>query len=289
MTDPRATDAAARVRERAPELAGEPVEQLVHDYLDAAEPHDLATLTADDVAGAVIAILRLGRDRPRGGRVVMVANPTHGPRRLGVPAHRRSMSSRDDAPVPRRQRQPALVRRGYDIHLLLHPLLDVPRSASTSHLHVEIDRETDPAVLDALAWRDRAVRRRRVRGGRRLGRDARPVRRARRTGCARHRRPASIPATSAEVATYLEWLADDHFTFVGASASRASRGHRARSELRGRAPAARCSSRARPPMRPPTIGLLTLTQARERSTVHRAVPLDYVGVKRFDGRRHRGR
>src|SRR5262249_10693211 len=49
----RAADAAARVRERAPDLANRPVEQLVHDYLDAAEPHDLATVTADDVAGAV--------------------------------------------------------------------------------------------------------------------------------------------------------------------------------------------------------------------------------------------
>ena len=53
MTDPRATAAAARIHERAPDLADEPTERLVHDYLDAAEPHDLATLSADDVAGAV--------------------------------------------------------------------------------------------------------------------------------------------------------------------------------------------------------------------------------------------
>ena len=104
MTDPRATDAAARIHERAPDLADEPIERLVRDYLDAAEPHDLATLTADDVAGAVIAILRLGRDRPGGGRVVAVANPSaardgwDSPHTVGRRRHRRR-------PVPRRQRQ----------------------------------------------------------------------------------------------------------------------------------------------------------------------------------------
>ena len=51
VTDPRATAAAAQIHERAPDLADEPTERLVHDYLDAAEPHDLATLSADDVGG----------------------------------------------------------------------------------------------------------------------------------------------------------------------------------------------------------------------------------------------
>ena len=215
MTDPRATAAAARIHERAPDLADEPTERLVRDYLDAAEPHDLATLSADDVAGAVIAILRLGRDRPPGGRVVAVANPSAARDGWDSP-HTAVDVVTDDAPFLVDSVSAALVRRGYDLHLLLHPLLEHPGVGTTSHLHVEIDRETDPVVLAALDLEVRSVvddvfaavedwdaMRERVAELAR-GLEERPP-------------PHADPADVAEVATYLAWLADDHFTFVAAA------------------------------------------------------------------------
>ena len=251
MTDPRATAAAARIHERAPDLADEPTERLVHDYLDAAEPHDLATLSADDVAGAVIAILRLGRDRPPGGRVVAVANPSAARDGWDSP-HTAVDVVTDDAPFLVDSVSAALVRRGYDLHLLLHPLLEHPGVGTTSHLHVEIDRETDPVVLAALDLEVRSVvddvfaavedwdaMRERVAELAR-GLEERPP-------------PHADPADVAEVATYLAWLADDHFTFVGRGRGGRRRRRRARLRARGGACGARCSASTNPPT-PPTVG-----------------------------------
>jgi hypothetical protein len=74
VTERLLADATARVvaaaPATAPEIAPEIVEGLVHDYLQAAEPDDLAVFTAADVAGAVLSML--GASEP----VVRVGNPT---------------------------------------------------------------------------------------------------------------------------------------------------------------------------------------------------------------------
>ncbi len=277
MTDPRATDAAARVRERAPDLADQPIEQLVHDYLDAAEPHDLATLTADDVAGVVITILRFGRDRPPAGRVVMVANPSAA-RDGWESAHTAVDVVTDDAPFLVDSVSAALVRRGYDIHLLLHPRWEQPGVGTTSHLHVEIDRETDPVVLAALdlevrsvvddvfaavgdwdAMRDRVAERA-------LALEEQPP-------------PHADAADVGEVSTFLAWLADDHFTFVAAAEVGVDGDVVPGSEL-GVA-RHRALFREHEPADPVDGWLLALTKSLQRSTVHRDVPLDAVNIRRF--------
>ena len=105
---------------------------------------------------------------------------------------------------------------------------------------------------------------------------------------------ASTATRSRRRRAFLDWLADDHFTFLGyreyelvdeggeagcarcrapASASCARHGSDARAAS---AAAARVRARALEPY------LLNLTKANSRSTVHRPPYLDYVGVKRFD-------
>ena len=101
----------------------------------------------------------------------------------------------DDAPFLVDSVSAALARRGYDLHLLLHPLLERARRRLTSHLHLEIDRETDLEVLDRARRRDRGRRRRRVRGGRRLGRAARSGRPTSPARCAATARPTGSAAT----------------------------------------------------------------------------------------------
>ena len=66
MTEGLLADASARVRTAAPESTPETVEQLVRDYLEAAEPEDRAAFTAADVAGY------LRRAAPGGARLVMM-------------------------------------------------------------------------------------------------------------------------------------------------------------------------------------------------------------------------
>src|SRR5262249_48207888 len=81
-----------------------------------------------------------------------------------------------------------------------------------------------------------------------------------------------------EVAAYLEWLVDDHFTFVGAvEIDPRGRLHEG-SEL---GVARRRQLFDLDDADPSPVGLLTLTRARVRSTVHRDVPLDSITVRRL--------
>ena len=184
----------------------------------------------------------------------------------------------DDAPFLVDSVSAALVRRGYDLHLLLHPLLEHPGVGTTSHLHVEIDRETDPVVLAALDLEVRSVvddvfaavedwdaMRERVAELAR-GLEERPP-------------PHADPADVAEVATYLAWLADDHFTFVAAAEVDVDGDVVPGSEL-GVA-RRRALFREHEPADPTDGWLLSLTKSLQHSTVHRDVPLDVVDIRRF--------
>ena len=85
--------------------------------------------------------------------------------------------------------------------------------------------------------------------------------------------PTADPSDVSEAAEFLEWLADDHFTFIGACDEA---GGVALGTVRRRGVPAGLPGKDADP------DVLTLTKVLERSTVHRAVPLDFVGVKRFD-------
>jgi glutamate dehydrogenase len=84
------------------------------------------------------------------------------------------------------------------------------------------------------------------------------------------------PEDVEEAAAFLEWLEAHNFTFLGYR------------EYDEQGPRARGLGILREPMEGEDVGpsltpgLLTLTKANSRSTVHRPSYLDYVGVKRFD-------
>jgi glutamate dehydrogenase len=252
------------------------VEVLVGDYLAAREPHDRDALTAAAAAGAVAALLALGGALGSGRRIVKVGNPTQRDDGWESPHTVVDVVS-DDAPFLVDSVSSALARRGYDIHLLFHPLLDVPDRGVTSHLHLEIDRETDLAVLDALRDAIESV----VDDVLAAVADWDAMRAAVAAFAAglRAAPPDGVtPDETAEVATYLDWLAADHFTFVGAVLVD-ERGEVVEGSALGVA-------RRRPlfelaEVDPEPVGLLTLTRAQTRSTVHRDVPLDSVTVRRL--------
>ena len=244
----------------------------------ARNPTTATPITADDAAAAVVALLARGRDRGA-RRVASCASPTRpAPTTAGSRPHTVVEVVSDDAPFLVDSVSTALVRHGYDLHLVFRPLLDVDDVGPTSHLHLEIDRETDHNVLDALAprWRTWSTTC--------SPRSPTGTRCATPSPTSPARSGASPPdgvtaEETAEVATYLDWLADDHFTFVGAVAIDASGGAVPGSELG--------VARRRPlfdldDVDPSPTGLLTLTRAQVRSTVHRDVPLDSVTVRRLD-------
>jgi len=244
-------------------------EELVSDYLAAREPHDHDALTAADASGAIDALLALGRDRQPGGRIVRVGNPSRAVDGWESP-HTVVEVVGDDAPFLVDSVSSALARRGYDIHLLFHPVLD-----ATSHLHLEIDRETDPVMLDALRGEIESV----VDDVFAAVADWQALRAAV-TDFASALRASPPDGVSSEetdeVATYLDWLADDHYTFVGALRVDAAGAPVAGSEL---GVARRRALFDLDDADPSPTGLLTLTRARTRSTVHRDVPLDSVTVR----------
>jgi glutamate dehydrogenase len=107
--------------------------------------------------------------------------------------------------------------------------------------------------------------------------------------------PSAVPAAeTGEVVEFLRWLADDHFTFLGYREYRlvdddgvdalAAVSGTGLGILRADKPRPRhlkdLPEEVRARIRDPQ--LLLITKANSRSTVHRAVYLDYIGIKTFD-------
>ena len=105
---------------------------------------------------------------------------------------------------------------------LRHPPAGAPHAGAAGWRHhlapAPRDRPRDrPAGTGRTGPRGALGGRRRVRGGRGLGRDARPGSPSSPRGLAEQPPPHADAADVAEVATFLAWLADDHFTFVAAA------------------------------------------------------------------------
>ena len=266
---------ADRLRARLPHLTDAQADRLAREYVDATEPHDHPVLTADGIVGALAALVSLGAARGPGGRTVRVVNPTLADEGWESPHTVVDVVSAD-VPFLVDSVSAALARRGYDIHLLVHPVIDVPTVGPTLHLHVEIDRESDPAVLADLSAALAAV----VDDVVIAVSDWTDMRAAvTELAVAIRREPPPVVDAdgAAEAAVFLDWLADDHFTFVGG----------ARVDRQGVVVPGSELGVARRPGRievgdgtDPT-SVLTLTKSLTRSTVHRDVPLDVVVVRQF--------
>ncbi|HEY7106833.1 MAG TPA: NAD-glutamate dehydrogenase [Acidimicrobiia bacterium] len=234
---------------------------LEQRYVAGADPGDLMVLGPSDRAGAARSHAELAARREPGQAIVRVLNPSRSRDGWETP-HTVVEVVTDDMPFLVDSLSALLARRGYEVHLLLHPVVD-----AVSFVHAEIDRESDRAVLDELARAIESV--------------LADVRVAVEDWAAMRDRALALAAMlrmrgregdddAEEAAVFLEWLVDDHFTFV--AACDAGQGEplgiarrRPLAGLAGPGPGDRASQ-------------LTLTKATERSTVHRAVPLDLVAV-----------
>ena len=211
----------------------------------------------------------------------------------------------------------ALNRLGLLIHLTIHPVLPVRRDADgmleavldaasgdggeaafESFMHVEVDRQSDPERLDDDPRRARARARRRARRGRGLAADARQDRHRARRSQAR-RQGDRCRRTWRRREAFLAWIADNHFTFLGYGCYdliRDQGGDQLRRVegsalglLRRQGPTSATSRSfaALPPeirRRARDPAPLVITKANARSTVHRPVYLDFIGVQRFDAK-----
>jgi glutamate dehydrogenase len=202
-----------------------------------------------------------------------------------------------------------LGRKGYGIHLVIHPVMRIRRDAdghilevldpdtengeaiSESILHAEVGREHDLSLLEELR-RSIELILDQVRAAVEDWQEMRARAQALTDELDQSPPPGIDTATVEETKAFLSWLADDNFTFLGyREYDLIEDGDEALLNavdgsglgiLRGTSdrPPKRLSPKAAAFGREPKI--LLLTKANSVSTVHRPAYLDYIGVKRYD-------
>src|SRR4029079_12420122 len=282
---------------------------FVPPYSAQVDPGDLQGPLPADLYGAALSHFNFARRREPGHARVRAFNPTleeHGWRS----PHTMSEVFNDDMPFLVDAVAMEANRHGVVLHLIIHPIIPVTRSAdgvllgvggespdrrAESFIHLEIDRTTDAAALDVLAAD--IVR---VLGDVRCAvADWKAMRdKARAIAADIAQSPPPLPREQYEEgAAFLAWLADNHFTFLGYRCHDLVRidgqdalqivpgtslGLARLREAPGKDVATSFSalpSAVRAYARRPE--LLVITKSTSRSTVPRPGYLDYIGVKRF--------
>ncbi len=277
-------------------------------------PEDLADRSDVDLYGAFAAHYKLAGDRPQGTANVRVATPTLAEQGWSASGHSVVEVVVDDMPFLVDSLTMELSRQLRDVHVVIHPGFDVVRDITgvlqsvqpvpdgslepaveavrESWMHVEIDRlpeGDDPdAIVDDIQRVLRDVREA-VEDWGKMHAQVEAV-----VADLRSDPPPLDPEEVRQAAELLEWLADEHFTFLGFKEYKLEesdgddflravpgtglgilRADQEMSESFGRLPEA-VKAKAREKT------LLVLAKANSRATVHRPAYLDYVGVKTFD-------
>ncbi len=293
-------------------------EGFLRAYYHGVAEEDLAGRDARDLAAVALEHLRFGHLRPRQRPLVRVFSPSARRDGFGSP-HTMVLVVATDMPFLVDSLGIVFSQASIGVHLIVHPVLAVERNragaligaslagsgpAGTDGAHgargnrpeswqlFEIDRQLDPQRLVDLERRllatladvraavmDWQAMRERIRDiAAELGRAAAPRREAR------------------QARSLLEWMDDNHFTFLGYRRYRLRRGRDRDTLVPARASGLGILRVPRPGVPPPAPTALRgelrkraraphpliVTKANSIATVHRAVYLDYVGIKTFD-------
>ena len=300
-----------QLHDRAPRAGADQLERFVRGYYDGVAPEDLIGFTADNLYGEACWMFRFAQKRAPNTPNIRVYNPHH--EEHGWQSTRTIVEIvNDDMPFLVDSVAADLNRHDLTVHLLIHPILRVRRddkgrlldvldpnddaedAAIESVLHVEVNQQTAQTALDAL----RESLERVLGDVRGTVEDFQPMR-------------AKIDEIIAEVETspptlaegdvaegkaFLEWVRDDNFILLGI---RDYTVDHVESEdflrivpdsglgiLRHTLPASieRSNQALSEDVNAFTRRkrLLFITKANTRSTVHRPVYMDFVGVRTFD-------
>ncbi len=280
--------------------------EFVRQYYHWVPAKDLADRDQADLCGAVVAHWRVARHRARGEAKVNVYNPQHERDGWTSPYTVVEVIS-DDMPFIVDSVTMELSRQGYNIELIVHPVMRVVRDEegeltqvlgpgatafgfiTESVIHVEVAHEPDPERRSVLRAGVELV----LEEVRAAVEDWAQMR-AQTTALAtelRRQAPPAEPHELAEAQGFLAWLADEHFTFLGYREYVLAAGDESAELsvvegsglgiLRGASstPSKTLTGKALALARSPRP--LVLTKANSRATVHRPSYLDYVGVKQF--------
>ncbi len=287
------------------------VQAFVARYFSQVDPEDLQERQPVDLYGAALSHWNFARRREPGTARVRVFNPAideHG----WQSTHTIVEIVNDDMPFLVDSVTMEVNRHGLTLHLIMHPIVAVERAADgtltglaadhsksgirESFIRVEVDRLTEQAAQDRLAADITRVLddvRAAVADWKAMVDKAREIA----AGVTRH--PSPLPEDELrEGVAFVEWLADNHFTFLGYRCHDlvTRDGHDALQIVPGSSLGifrgtegkdVSASFAALPPevkayARRPE--LLVVTKSTARSTVHRPGYMDYIAVKRFDAR-----
>ena len=281
---------------------------FISHYYDNVDPEDLADRAPEDLYGAAMAHLSFARTFATGQPKLRVYNPRAEEHGWSSP-HTVIEIVNDDMPFLVDSVTMEVNRKGYTLHLFNHPIFATTRDAEghlqgfgppskdgkhESLIHVEVDREIDPARLRDLGQGLLAV----LADVRSAFEDWNAMR-ARMEAIVKELEsppPFLAGEETNEIREFLAWAADHHFTFLGYReydlesvngedqlkiVPRSGLGVLREPKLGGvSASFAELPRELRALARAPN--LLVLTKANARATVHRPGYLDYIGVKRFD-------
>src|SRR4051794_5912725 len=303
----------ARLREKLSAEDAPDAEAFARQYYRWVSPDDMVERSELDAYGAALSHFQFARVRQPGETKVRLYNPrfdSHG----WESTHTAVEIVTDDMPFLIDSVGMELNRRGYGIHLLVHPVMRVLRggggqltkvlpphseavegSITESVIHVEVDRQTDTQRLEGLREHLLHV----IAEVRAVVEDWKSMRQhALDLAAGLETAPTPVgPDELAEARAFLEWLADDNFTFLGFRDYELTeeKGEVRIADVQGtglgvlRQEGAKRSSSRRFDKLPAGVRalalapyMLNITKANSRATVHRPSYLDYVGVKRFD-------
>jgi glutamate dehydrogenase len=300
--------------EYAPSDTREDVDRLLRVFYRHTATEDLLAREPEDLLGAALAERDLARQRAVGTVNVAVTNPTVEDRGW-TSGHTIVQVVTDDMPFLVDSVTAALDSLDRTVYLVVHPQLVVRRDAvgnlehiydedppaqdefgvvTESWMHLEVDRVGSVQDRDEIAARLRTVL-----GNVRDAVEDWSKMRERCTSIATSLKddpPIGIdPQEVGSTARFLEWLAGNHFTFLGYreyTLEKDDQGEDLLAPVTGTGlgilrydrpttePVARLNPSARKKAREPE--LLIITKANSRATVHRSTYLDYIGVKVFD-------
>ena len=274
----------------------------------------VADVPVEDLEGRSTAImaeigvshLEFGATRRRGQAKLRVYNPTeeqHG----YTSAYTFIEMVNDDMPFLVNSVSAAINRHGLTVHITVHPIIrvcrdnrgrlrSVPAPGSDdgqreSYIRFAVDRETDPALLKKLEQEIRQVLadiKLAVRDWKKMRSRMLEAKSALDLGP-----PRPDEALRKESQNFLQWLADDHFTFLGyreyrlgerdgktllMPVNRTALGLLSRKDRTGHVIELTAAMRRLTRTR----DWLIVTKANSRSTIHRNAYLDYIGVKIYD-------
>jgi len=290
----------------------DPAKKFARLYYAEVDPEELAARAPNDLQGAATAHLAFASKFPPGQAKIRAYNPMveqHG----WQSTHTVVEIVNDDMPFLVDSVTMEVNRQGLTLHLVIHPVLRVVRDANQellsierpsdssqgrleSFMHLEVDRQTDPAKLAELEAGIAKV----LADVRAAVEDWKPMQ-ARMLDVMSRLESARSGVPHAELEegrAFLAWLLKDHFTFLGCRDYEiATAGGEdvlrivpgsGRGILRERPGETLSASFATLPpearKRARVKELLVLTKANSRSTVHRPGHLDYLGVKHFDAK-----